>query len=989
MDAISHNVLPDAYVTIRSPALRQDLMAVTDAAGNYRVGSLPPGTYSVSVEKEGYLPHTRKDVAVAMDVAVTVNAELVPVGHEPPPVPPAGHAPAVDLTTGAAGGSVEADFVRSAAVLRTGERDASGRSLELLAGTLPGARTEPLGLALSGGSPLEKQVLLDGLSVTDPATGALLFPLSMELVESLDVLSGGYLPEHGRSAGGALLASLKSGSNEWRATVYGQWAPGGLEGARAQVVPRLAAWRLSEQLWNQGDAGAALSGPLLKDRLWFSLGVQWAAERWKLTRRIFQYQFVTDPGSGQSLYEVDPATGEEVAREIDGSARSWFADERQLQYAAKVTWLPGVSSTVSLALASASSPSGLVDGLGFDPYTGGVWGWQPATTQAMSRGHLQDGRALVLSGSTAFWDRQLTVEGSLGWYHQRTGFGGESGAGVGPQPRLLFRQGNLPGPHGLDDFTTVLGEDVPPQVEAACFDGLSQAPGVRRCPMPSFAGGGIGEARLDQQERVQARAAGTYLLNSLGHHVVKAGGEVEWLRLDRDSSFGGGTILREGDPVQTLDDFRAYGALDSGGNPVFQGAKLTVTSSLGGGAFIQDSWHLLDVLRVNLGVRWDAQVLTAPDGATALSLWSQFSPRAGVILDVFNNGKSKLYGSYGRSVQAVPLDLVTRNFGGEQYLLGRYRVGPGCDLSDPAALGDPMRCRSPANAIDFQQYGGTRPPVDPAAQATAVDEFLVGAEYEVLPDLLAGALLTHRTLVRSLRAITTNEGSSVFIANPGTGMGAVVDPAARDYDAVTVSVDRTFPEQWMAQLSYTWSWLRGNEDGVFEPFTSWSNRSGPLPGDHTHSVKLFGGKDFALPGKTRLNAGASYLAESGAPTSVLGSHLFYGDGTVFLLPRGSGPRLPWAHSVDLHLALQQPLPGGLALQATLDAFNVFNFQAVTAIDERFTLSDAVPLQCPCTEADLANVVSPSGAPVVPNPSFRRPTAYQLPRTIRFGAKLAF
>ena len=145
-----------------------------------------------------------------------------------------------------------------------------------------------------------------------------------------------------------------------------------------------------------------------------------------------------------------------------------------------------------------------------------------------------------------------------------------------------------------------------------------------------------------------------------------------------------------------------------------------------------------------------------------------------------------------------------------------------------------------------------------------------------------------------------------------------------------------------------------------------------------------------LGGKTRLTIGGSYLAQSGAPTSVLGSHPFYGDGTVFLLPRGSGPRLPWVHSVDLHLALQQPLPSGLTLQATLDAFNVFNFQAVTAIDERYTLSDAVPLSChPCTEADLATVVSPSGTPVVPNPSFRRPTAYQLPRTIRFGAKLAF
>src|SRR6185436_2501460 len=146
-------------------------------------------------------------------------------------------------------------------------------------------------------------------------------------------------------------------------------------------------------------------------------------------------------------------------------------------------------------------------------------------------------------------------------------------------------------------------------------------------------------------------------------------------------------------------------------------------------------------------------------------------------------------------------------------------------------------------------------------------------------------------------------------------------------------------------------------------------------------------REFTLAAKTKVTVGGSYLAESGAPTSALGSHPFYGDGAVFLTPRGSGPRLPWVHSVDLHLALVQSLPAGLTVHATLDAFNLFDFQAVTAVDERYTLSDAVP--CPCTGGTLENVTSPSGLPVVPNPSFRRPIAYQLPRTVRFGAKVAF
>jgi len=350
-DGATKQVVPDAYVTVQSPGLPEELTAVTDAAGDWRVGALHPGAYSVRVEKEGYQAYIRKEIALAEGAAVTVNVLLVPEGP-PRPVPPAApRPPSVDQTSGATGGSVEAAFAQTAAVVRTGDRFASGRSLELLAATLPGARTDPLGLALAGGSPLEKRVWLDGLSVTDPATGALLFPLSMEFVDSVDVRAGGTNAEDGFAASGTLRVEARSGSNEWHGSVFGQWAPGGLEGGRAEVVPRLSSWRLSEQLWNQGDSGAAVSGPLLKDRLWLFLGVQGALERRKLTRRVFQYPLVTDPGSGLLVYETDPATGEEAAREVDGAAKSWFADQRQLQYVAKVTWLPDVDRTLSLTLA--------------------------------------------------------------------------------------------------------------------------------------------------------------------------------------------------------------------------------------------------------------------------------------------------------------------------------------------------------------------------------------------------------------------------------------------------------------------------------------------------------------------------------------------------------------------------------------------------------------------------------------------------------------
>ncbi|HVE86043.1 MAG TPA: carboxypeptidase-like regulatory domain-containing protein, partial [Myxococcales bacterium] len=171
-DAATHQVVPDAYVTITSPKLPADqpALAVTDASGAYRVGSLPPGTYSVRIEKQGYQPYSRPDILVVADAAVTVNAELVPVGLQPEPLP----VPPVPRPPGA---GPDPDFARGAAVVRPGDRFSLGRSLELVASTAPGARLDPFGLSLPGGSGLENRVLVDGVDVTDPATGALLFPL--------------------------------------------------------------------------------------------------------------------------------------------------------------------------------------------------------------------------------------------------------------------------------------------------------------------------------------------------------------------------------------------------------------------------------------------------------------------------------------------------------------------------------------------------------------------------------------------------------------------------------------------------------------------------------------------------------------------------------------------------------------------------------------------------------------------------------------------
>jgi hypothetical protein len=46
--------LYDAVITLSSPVLEGRKFAVTDSSGNYKIINLPKGTYSITIEMEGY-----------------------------------------------------------------------------------------------------------------------------------------------------------------------------------------------------------------------------------------------------------------------------------------------------------------------------------------------------------------------------------------------------------------------------------------------------------------------------------------------------------------------------------------------------------------------------------------------------------------------------------------------------------------------------------------------------------------------------------------------------------------------------------------------------------------------------------------------------------------------------------------------------------------------------------------------------------------------
>jgi hypothetical protein len=182
------------------------------------------------------------------------------------------------------------------------------------------------------------------------------------------------------------------------------------------------------------------------------------------------------------------------------------------------------------------------------------------------------------------------------------------------------------------------------------------------------------------------------------------------------------------------------------------------------------------------------------------------------------------------------------------------------------------------------------------------------------------------------------------------------------------------------------------------------NRKGPLAADRRHEVKLFVARDIPLALNHHLSIGASYTARSGAPTNYLGYQVTYGTGEVFLLPRGAGERMPWVHSIDLHLGYVFMQSKSSSLSVTADLFNLLNFQAVTRRSQNYTYRPVEPILGADAKSPFVNgnpkEIDPTKIKAADGDArpfddtdkdrtFGAPLEYQAPITMRFGVKGTF
>jgi hypothetical protein len=257
--------------------------------------------------------------------------------------------------------------------------------------------------------------------------------------------------------------------------------------------------------------------------------------------------------------------------------------------------------------------------------------------------------------------------------------------------------------------------------------------------------------------------------------------------------------------------------------------------------------------------------------------------------------------------------------------------------------------------------------------------------------------------------MSRDDGNTYFLGNPGMGFAKEFPKATRNYDAVTVFLNRTFSDGWLAQANYTWSRLFGNYPGLFRPenaqldpnilsdfdlISLLQNREGLLPYDRTHSVKVFGAKEFNITNDLTTSIGLSYRGSSGTPINYIGGHPLYGPSEAFIIKRGTGGRTPWTNNFDSNVGVNYRVNKTNVVSLTLDVFNIFNFQEVATVDQNYTFSSVLPVKNVTADQLTPGMIDnvDTGEKLTEeelNPNFKKATSYQAPRQIRVGLKYTF
>jgi Outer membrane receptor proteins, mostly Fe transport len=916
--------------------------------GTYRVGSLPPGSYRVTYTDAAGTPQTHQ-----VDVNVGTNTEV------------SGDLILLEKYTVSGLTVNPIDFTSSEAVTVFNERQIdilpiarSQMSVALLApGTTRGDSAFGDNISFGGASVAENAYFVNGFNISNFRNGLDPALVPFEFYSNFEVKTGAYSAEFGRSTGGVINATTKSGSNEYHAGANFYWEPN--EGRwRAPSSYYTTGGALTPYAYNGADtydsktANVFASGPLWKNKLFFYGIYQ--------VRDIEREDIITNslnPTAGTMQYRRrssdDPFWGIKIdAIPFQGHRFDYtgFRDERRTTDVFE-DWSVATRSIVPGAQSTSYSDRGGTTHIG--RYTGTF------------------GERFTISALYGKSEQNLTdsgTEDALAWILD--GRGGN----------LVHIQGNVNGTISqARDEREAMRLDL-----EYTFDlfgshrlraGLDNEDNLS-LDQTSYSGGLYYRYYdIPANRQINGAPVPDGVNAAVRSRVYENGGSFQvkseaWYVEDNWSLMSDRLNLRLGVRNESFEN------LDAQGNTFIE-----VTDQIAPRLGV--AYDLFGDKKTKLFFNWGRYHLpVASNTNVRLAGGEYFTEEYYALTSVGADGKNPVLGAkIGETViysdgsvhdrrEIVDMDIAPMYQ--DEWVVGVQR-----ELTKNLTVG----VRGTQRAIN----------------ATAMDDLIIDhalnawAHRNGFPDYDASGAHAY-VLANPGRPIRMfwdfNENGSL-----DSNEEAVLTPedlqypaATRKYYAVELFAEKVWDGKWHAQVSYTWSQSYGNYEGwvlsdngqddagitqLFDSPLLTSNTYGRLPNDRRHTLKAFG--SYAI--NSEWTIGANLLIESGRPINKIGvateldpagDEIAGNYGASYLLaPRGSVGRTDTQFITDLSV-VYRPKWANDRLTFGVTVFNLFNNQAATEVVEYY-----------------------QNAAGGLDPTYGTPSAWVGPRTVRLSVELDF
>ena len=268
-------VIPGATVTLQNSDNRHQQDSVTGNDGSYSFAGLTPGNYQIRIQAPGFKPYLQSGIAVAEAAQLTVDAVLV-LNSASTIVEVSAQGSEADLSSTQLGETITAKKMTSVPVngraytdllaLQAGVVPASSRQPNAVlmsgcASTSPSGDLNAGNLSVSGQRETANGFVVNGANVEEPFNMGTAVVPNLDSIQDLRVLTSNFDAQYGNFSGGQIVVTTKSGTNQ----IHGS----GFEFLRNTALDARNYFSLDRATYDQNQFGAALGGPIRKDKVFF------------------------------------------------------------------------------------------------------------------------------------------------------------------------------------------------------------------------------------------------------------------------------------------------------------------------------------------------------------------------------------------------------------------------------------------------------------------------------------------------------------------------------------------------------------------------------------------------------------------------------------------------------------------------------------------------------------------------------------------------